>query len=192
MRSWRSLIAVVFLCLAVLFATADVSAKGSRTGRRSSTTHSRSTRVPRVGSTAPRSTTRTYTLRRRSRTSTSLATRAPRTHSTARTSTPGTRAPRTASRVRSATSRTSAPRTTAPRSSRAAAGVTRNSRGRIARSEEAKRAFMRQTGYANGRPGYVVDHIKPLACGGADAPSNMQWQTVEAAKAKDKVERKGC
>jgi hypothetical protein len=38
----------------------------------------------------------------------------------------------------------------------------------------------------------VVDHIKPLACGGADAPSNMQWQSVTAAKAKDKVERKGC
>src|SRR5436190_4850088 len=46
--------------------------------------------------------------------------------------------------------------------------------GRIQRSEAAKRAFMRQTGYPKGRPGYVVDHIIPLACGGADAPSNMQ------------------
>jgi hypothetical protein len=26
-------------------------------------------------------------------------------------------------------------------------------------------------------------------CGGADAPSNMQWQTVADAKAKDKTER---
>src|SRR2546422_10373677 len=34
--------------------------------------------------------------------------------------------------------------------------------------------------------------ILPLACGGADAPSNMQWQTTEDAKAKDKVERQGC
>jgi len=51
---------------------------------------------------------------------------------------------------------------------------------------------MRQTGYARGRPGYVIDHVRPLACGGADAPSNMQWQTSAAAKAKDKVERKGC
>jgi len=25
--------------------------------------------------------------------------------------------------------------------------------------------------------GYVIDHVVPLACGGADAPSNMQWQT---------------
>jgi len=32
----------------------------------------------------------------------------------------------------------------------------------------------------------------PLACGGADSPGNMQWQTVGEAKAKDKVERKGC
>jgi hypothetical protein len=40
--------------------------------------------------------------------------------------------------------------------------------------------------------GYVINHIKPLACGGADAPSNMQWQTVAAGKAKDKWERKGC
>ncbi len=68
----------------------------------------------------------------------------------------------------------------------------RTATGRIARSEEAKRQFMRQTGFPNGRPGYVVDHIKPLACGGADAPSNMQWQTVSEAKAKDKTERIGC
>jgi hypothetical protein len=26
-------------------------------------------------------------------------------------------------------------------------------------------------------PGYVVDHIKALKHGGADDPSNMQWQT---------------
>jgi hypothetical protein len=51
---------------------------------------------------------------------------------------------------------------------------------------------MRQTGYPHGRTGYVVDHIVPLACGGADMPSNMQWQTAVAAKAKDRVERAGC
>ena len=38
----------------------------------------------------------------------------------------------------------------------------------------------------------VVDHIKPLACGGADSPANMQWQTVAEGKAKDKIERKHC
>lgn len=40
--------------------------------------------------------------------------------------------------------------------------------------------------------GYVIDHVKPLACGGADHPSNMQWQTVKDGKAKDKWERKEC
>jgi hypothetical protein len=39
---------------------------------------------------------------------------------------------------------------------------------------------------------YVIDHIKPLACGGADDPSNMQWQSTVDAKAKDKWERKDC
>ena len=72
---------------------------------------------------------------------------------------------------------------TAPKKARKANGKTK-------RSAAAKAAFMRQSGYPHGRPGYVVDHIVPLACGGADAPSNMQWQTVQQAKAKDKVERK--
>jgi hypothetical protein len=68
----------------------------------------------------------------------------------------------------------------------------RGHHSRIHRSESAKRDFERMTGYPHGRPGYVVDHIVPLACGGADAPSNMQWQTIAAGKAKDKWERKGC
>lgn len=41
-------------------------------------------------------------------------------------------------------------------------------------------------------PGYVVDHIEPLCAGGADAPHNMQWQTVADAKAKDREERRQC
>jgi hypothetical protein len=41
-------------------------------------------------------------------------------------------------------------------------------------------------------PGYVVDHIKPLCAGGADHPSNMQWQTVKEAKKKDRREREMC
>jgi len=70
--------------------------------------------------------------------------------------------------------------------------VKRDANGHIARSESAKHHFEIQTGYPNGRPGYVVDHIKPLACGGADEPSNMQWQIVTEAEAKDKWERSGC
>ena len=34
-------------------------------------------------------------------------------------------------------------------------------------------------------PGYWKDHIVPLACGGPDIPSNMQWQTIADARAKD-------
>ncbi len=71
---------------------------------------------------------------------------------------------------------------------RAAVGVERDSHGRIKRSEEAKREFMRQSGHPHGWPGHVVDHVIPLKRGGADTPSNMQWQTIEEAKAKDKWE----
>lgn len=65
----------------------------------------------------------------------------------------------------------------------------RDSHGHIARSSKAREQFMKQTGYPHGRPGYVIDHIKPLSEGGADDPSNMQWQTKAAAKEKDKWER---
>ena len=42
-------------------------------------------------------------------------------------------------------------------------------------------------------PGYVIDHIHPLCAGGADDhKTNMQWQTVEDAKAKDVIERRMC
>jgi hypothetical protein len=37
--------------------------------------------------------------------------------------------------------------------------------------------FMRQTGYPRGRKGYVVDHIIPPECGGADDPSNVLLQS---------------
>jgi hypothetical protein len=76
----------------------------------------------------------------------------------------------------------------------AASSVPRDRRGRIRRSAAAKHSFERQqpcpsTGRTSGRcPGYVVDHVKPLECGGADAPGNMQWQTTAAGKAKDKTE----
>ena len=64
----------------------------------------------------------------------------------------------------------------------------RDANGKIARSESAKKEFMRETGYSHGRPGYVVDHIVPLKRGGADAPYNMQWQTKAEAKGKDRWE----
>lgn len=69
---------------------------------------------------------------------------------------------------------------------------------KIERSVAAKDSFKKQhpcpsNGHTSGAcPGFVIDHIKALACGGLDDPSNMQWQTVADAKAKDKIERKGC
>ena len=62
------------------------------------------------------------------------------------------------------------------------------------RSRSARDSFKRahpcpSTGKKSGAcPGYTIDHIKPLQRGGADAPSNMQWQTKAAAKEKDKWE----
>ena len=71
---------------------------------------------------------------------------------------------------------------------------TRDADGRIQRRVSAKHRFERSnpcpsTGKTSGKcPGYVIDHVLPLKRGGADAPSNMQWQTKDAAKAKDKAE----
>jgi hypothetical protein len=51
---------------------------------------------------------------------------------------------------------------------------------RIKRSQSAKVEFKQQhpcpaTGAHKGPcKGYVIGHIKPLACGGPDSPSNMQ------------------
>lgn len=41
-------------------------------------------------------------------------------------------------------------------------------------------------------PGYQIDHVTPLKCGGPDSPSNMQWLTVEDHKAKTKREARLC
>ena len=60
----------------------------------------------------------------------------------------------------------------------------RHSDGRIKRDAYVKKTFMRQSGYPNGREGYVVDHIIPLYKGGEDTPENMQWLTKEQHKEK--------
>lgn len=65
------------------------------------------------------------------------------------------------------------------------------------RSREVAREFQRQhpcpsTGKKSGAcPGYVRDHIKALCAGGRDTVSNMQWQTIMAAKLKDRTECPG-
>jgi hypothetical protein len=58
----------------------------------------------------------------------------------------------------------------------------------IKRSSTARHQFMKQTGYPNGRPGYIIDHVIPLKRGGPDTPGNMQWQTRQEAREKDKWE----
>lgn len=72
--------------------------------------------------------------------------------------------------------------------------ASRTTSAHTARSTSQREAFQRShpcpsTGRTSGAcPGYVVDHVVPLKRGGADSPSNMRWQTTEAAKAKDRVE----
>jgi hypothetical protein len=66
------------------------------------------------------------------------------------------------------------------------------------RSREVTREFQREhpcpsTGKPSGAcPGFRKDHVVPLACGGPDAVSNLQWQTVADAREKDHWERKAC
>jgi hypothetical protein len=55
------------------------------------------------------------------------------------------------------------------------------------RSPSVKREFQLThpcpaTGLRSGAcPGYIKEHVVPLARGGPDAPSNLQWQTVRDA-----------
>lgn len=66
------------------------------------------------------------------------------------------------------------------------------------RSAAARLEFQRHnpcpaTGERRGAcPGHVIDHVVPLCGGGADAPVNMQWQTIADAKRKDAEERRLC
>lgn len=77
-------------------------------------------------------------------------------------------------------------------------GLTGFSDARQARSHAERAAFQREqpcpsTGQRRGScPGYVIDHVQPLCAGGADRLTNMQWQRLDDAAAKDKVERRDC
>ena len=75
-----------------------------------------------------------------------------------------------------------------------APAIQRDAHGRIERSQAARAAFKREhpcpatllpTGPC---PGYIIDHVIALKRGGPDTATNMQWQTVEDAKAKDRWE----
>jgi hypothetical protein len=47
---------------------------------------------------------------------------------------------------------------------------------------EAKKEFMKQSGYPMGRPGYMFSYIVPLDKGGCDCVANMQWITIDEAR----------
>ena len=70
----------------------------------------------------------------------------------------------------------------------------RDTAGKIKRTAAAKLEFRRlnpcpATGQTKGAClGYVIDHVVALKRGGADRPENMQWQTIEEAREKDKWE----
>lgn len=82
----------------------------------------------------------------------------------------------------------SKPNSTSNRNSYQYNYVPRDDNGKIKRNSSAKYQFMKESGFPDGRTGYVIDHIKPLYKGGCDCPENMQWQTIEEAREKDKWE----
>jgi hypothetical protein len=83
-------------------------------------------------------------------------------------------------------------------SDRQCESCSRDAEGRIKRSAAMRKIFKQMqpcpaTGSSTGAcPGYVIDHVNPLACGGEDDPENMQWQTKPEAREKDKTERITC
>ena len=195
----RSIRVLVLMLLTFVPAIASAHAapaccRGSRSyGSRSHSSRSYSSRSHSPRSYSPRSSPRTYRAPR----SSTRSYRAPRT-APHRYASPHVRTYRPRhDRLPGPSSRTRAyhaPRPhrsyRAPRAPRAPGS--RNAHGRLARSRTARSRFERQTGHPHGWPGHVIDHIVPLACGGRDSPDNMQWQTTAEAKAKDRVERRGC
>lgn len=66
-----------------------------------------------------------------------------------------------------------------------------------ARDPRVVREFQRvticpSTGRTGRCPTHIVDHIIPLCAGGADAQSNLQYQTRADSLIKDRLERAQC
>ena len=181
MKRLGAVVAVGFLLLSNVFAKGGPRGSSGARARSSSSASSRGNSVPRV--------TKSTTIRTRSG---SPSTSHLGSSSTSRVVRPSSSPSHTYGGTRTALpkspSATGPARTFATSTVTSCASCARDDRGRIARSSSAKREFEKETGYPNGRPGWVIDHVVPLKRGGADAPSNMQWQTTQDAKAKDKWE----
>jgi hypothetical protein len=66
-------------------------------------------------------------------------------------------------------------------------------RSRAVRAEFQRSNPCPSTGATRGAcPGYQADHKTPLCIGGKDAPSNLQWISIEAHKAKTKSDVRLC
>ena len=180
MRLWGysvRLIAAMFTAATCLSVPAYARSKSSS----SHSSHSSSTRAGHSSGT--HSGTRSSSSRAASSSRANSASRAGGTHAA--------KASRAAT-TRSLTTRTST--STGKHTARYSQAAARDPKGRIARSPAAKHDFQKShpcpsTGNASGAcPGYVIDHVTPLKRGGADKPGNMQWQTKQAAKEKDRTE----
>ncbi len=69
-------------------------------------------------------------------------------------------------------------------SHRYCSSCSRDSHGRIKRSEGAKHKFLKSKGLTHVPKGYEVDHVVPLSKSGKDEPSNMQLLPHEQHEAK--------
>lgn len=69
----------------------------------------------------------------------------------------------------------------------------RDADGSISRRADVLRSFRNRypcpsTGQQRGAcPGWAIDHVIPLACGGCDAVSNLQWLPVEIKRCRGEL-----
>jgi len=68
----------------------------------------------------------------------------------------------------------------------------RDSNGVVVRSKARHNLFLKMIGLKKLPPGFAVNHIVPLMCGGCDVPSNMELMTIEFWKARTGPERIDC
>ena len=70
--------------------------------------------------------------------------------------------------------------------------IKRDANGAILRSWSVTHQFKVLTGYPNGRPGYVIDHVIPLCACGPDSVVNLAWERYDSSLVKDRTEVRVC